>query len=279
MTEPTTDDRWRANAERVQVWAGRLAQATRAGRLDALVVLGSGFSDAAGRIGKPAGTAVSPADAGLPAPRVAGHAGRLELRDVDGAAVLVAAGRVHLYEGWRPDEVVATVRAACALGARTVVLTNAAGGIRSDLAVGDLVLLADHVNLTGATPLAGPYRTTPLSFLDCTEVYDPRLRAAAVAADPAVKTGVYAALPGPSYETPAEVRMLQACGADTVGMSTVLEALAAHDAGARVLGCSLVTNRAAGLAGGALDHTEVLDAGQRAGARVAAITLAALAGH
>jgi purine-nucleoside phosphorylase len=179
-------------------------------------------------------------------------------------------GRVHLYEGLSPAAVVHGVRTAVAAGCRTVVLTNAAGGIRAGLSVGEPVLISDHLNLTGRSPLAGP--PPPGSrFTDLTDLYSPRLRALAREADPSLTEGVYAMMPGPHYETPAEITMLGRLGADLVGMSTVLEAIAARHLGAEVLGISLVTNLAAGLAGQSLSHAEVVEAGRASASRMGSL--------
>ena len=159
------------------------------------------------------------------------------------------------------------VRAAVRAGCHTVVVTNAAGGLRAGMRVGQPVLIADHLNLTGRSPLSGAAAPEDLGlarFVDLTEAYSPRLRALAREVDPSLEEGVYAGLPGPHYETPAEVRMLRTLGADLVGMSTVHEVIAARHVGAQVLGLSLVTNLAAGLGAGHLDHADVLDAGRAA---------------
>jgi purine-nucleoside phosphorylase len=187
--------------------------------------------------------------------------------------VLVFLGRTHLYEGHPVATVVHGVRTAVAAGGRVIVLTNAAGGIRAGYRPGQPVLISDHLNLTGRSPLTGPPPPDgyPSRFTDLTDLYSRRLRAVARAADPAPAEGVYAALPGPHYETPAEIRMLRALGADLVGMSTALEAIAARHLGAEVLGISLVTNLAAGLAPDGLDHAEVTAAGQAAAARMGAL--------
>ena len=169
--------------------------------------------------------------------------------------VLVLVGRVHAYEGHDLRHVVHPVRTACAAGARIVVLTNAAGGLRPDMPVGQPVLISDHLNLTARSPLVGA------QFVDLTDAYAPRLRRLAREADPQLTEGVYAGLPGPHYETPAEIRMLRVLGADLVGMSTVHETIAARAAGAEVLGISLVTNLAAGITGAPLSHAEVVAAG------------------
>jgi len=167
--------------------------------------------------------------------------------------------------------VVHGVRTAVAAGCRTVVLTNAAGGIRFGLSVGEPVLISDHLNLTGRSPLAGPPPPTGQRFVDLTDLYSPRLRALAREADPSLTEGVYAMMPGPHYETPAEITMLGRLGADLVGMSTVLEAIAARQLGAEVLGISLVTNLAAGLAGQSLSHAEVVEAGRASASRMGSL--------
>ncbi len=179
--------------------------------------------------------------------------------------VLVLVGRVHAYEGHDLRHVVHPVRTACAAGARIVVLTNAAGGLRPDLAVGQPVLISDHLNLTARSPLVGA------QFVDLTDAYAARLRQLAREADPELAEGVYAGLPGPHYETPAEIRMLRVLGADLVGMSTVHETVAARAAGAEVLGISLVTNLAAGITGEPLSHAEVVAAGAASAARIGAL--------
>jgi purine-nucleoside phosphorylase len=202
---------------------------------------------------------------GFVAPTVAGHGGTVRSVPVGDRRVLVLLGRTHLYEGHGVAAVAHGVRTAAAAGCRTVVLTNAAGGIREGMSVGEPVLVADHLNLTGISPLLGP------RFTDLTDLYSPRLRARARAVDPSLTEGVYAGLPGPHFETPAEIRMLRGLGADLVGMSTVLEAIAARAAGVEVFALSLVTNLAAGMTGAPLDHQEVLAAGAVAAARMGAL--------
>lgn len=209
---------------------------------------------------------------GWPRTRVPGHEGALYAGEIDGTAAIVLAGRVHLYEGHPSSVVTHAVDEVVAAGCRTVVLTNAAGGIDPSFAVGEPVLISDHLNLTGSNPLIGGP-----AFVDMTAVYDPELRALARRVDPGLKEGVYAGVLGPAYETPAEIRMLATMGADLVGMSTVHEAVAAHALGARVLGISVVTNRAAGL-GAPLDHAEVQRAGARAAERMEALLRGVVAG-
>jgi purine-nucleoside phosphorylase len=250
--------------------AARLAEMSGAARHDVAVVLGSGWVPAADALGT---TVAEGAVADLPGflpPAVAGHAGRWRSVDAGGTRVLVLLGRTHLYEGRGTDAVVHGVRTAAAAGTRTVVLTNAAGGLRDGLSVGQPVLVADHLNLTARSPLVGP------RFVDLTDLYSARLRALAREVDPSLEEGVYAALPGPHYETPAEVRMLRALGADLVGMSTALEAVAARAEGLDVLAVSLVTNLAAGITGEPLDHAEVLAAGAASAARVGTVLGAVL---
>jgi purine-nucleoside phosphorylase len=179
--------------------------------------------------------------------------------------VLVLLGRIHAYEGHDLRHVVHPVRTACAAGAATVVLTNAAGGLREDFSVGQPVLISDHLNLTARSPLVGA------EFVDLVDAYSPRLRELARTVDPSLSEGVYAGLPGPHYETPAEIRMLRVLGADLVGMSTVHETIAARAAGADVLGLSMVTNLAAGMTGQPLSHAEVLEAGRQSATRMGSL--------
>lgn len=215
---------------------------------------------------------------GFPQTTVDGHEGRLVLGRVGGIAVAVLQGRVHLYEGVSPEEVVRPVRVMIRLGARIVILTNAAGGINESFQPGDLMCIDDHINLQGTNPLVGKNDASyGPRFPDMSCVYDRMLREimdrAAVAEGLKLQHGVYAGLLGPSYETPAEVRMLRILGADAVGMSTVGEAIAARHMGARVCGISLITNRAAGMGGGVLDHEEVKRVGARAASDCAEILL------
>lgn len=240
-----------------------------------LLTLGSGLGELAD--GVEDARAWSFPELGLPASTVPGHAGRLVAGRLEGVPVLVQQGRLHLYEGIASHDVAAVVRAAAAAGVDTFVVTNAAGGLAPALAPGDLMLITDHLNLTGDTPLRGP------AFVDMGRAYDPTMTAAlqrfGEALGTALHTGVYAGLRGPAYETPAEVRMLRTLGADAVGMSTVLEVVAAREAGLRVAGVSLITNvhRAdAHSAGAATSHAEVLDAAAAGGPRLARLLQAAL---
>lgn len=196
---------------------------------------------------------------------MAGHRGTLTV----GGSVAVMAGRFHFYEGRSMDDVVLPVAVLAALGVSTVVLTNAAGGINPDYRPGDLVVISDHINFMGTSPLIGPQDPISLArFPDMTEAYDRGLRELACRIDPALRTGVYAALTGPTYETPAEIRMLERAGADLVGMSTVPEVVVARSYGLRVLGISTVTNLAAGRSGRPLDHAEVVEVGRSIRARM-----------
>ncbi|OLT20762.1 purine-nucleoside phosphorylase [Pseudonocardia sp. CNS-139] len=249
---------------RARAAAAALARATGADTHDVAVVLGSGWRPAADVLG--AGPEVATADLpGFRPPGVTGHEGTVRSVAVGDRRTLVFLGRTHLYEGHGVDAVVHAVATAAAAGCRTVVLTNAAGGIRAGLQVGQPVLVADHLNLTARSPLTGP------RFTDLTDLYSPRLRALARTIDPALAEGVYAGLPGPHFETPAEIRMLRTLGADLVGMSTVLEAIAARAAGMEVLGLSLVTNVAAGRGRGPARRGRRARRGQRRRPRVGAL--------
>lgn len=239
------------------------------GGFDAAAVLGSGWAEVAQGLGAVEAEVAAETITGFHPPSVPGHGGTLRAVVVEGRRVLVMAGRVHLYEGHPPADVVHGVRAAVAAGCATVVLTNAAGCMNPAFGVGQPVLISDHINLTGQSPLFGPAPPEgyAIRFTDLTDLYSPRIRDAVRRIDPSVGEGVYAGLVGPHFETPAEITMLARMGADLVGMSTVLEAIAVRHLGAEVAGVSLVTNAAAGM-GAALDHQEVLDAGQAAQSRV-----------
>jgi purine-nucleoside phosphorylase len=246
-----------------------------------LVVLGSGLGRLADAVDEPVVVSFNEVP-GFPPPTVEGHAGRWVGGTLEGYPVLVQQGRFHVYEGHPLDVVAAPVRVAAALGVEVVVVTNAAGGIRPGLTPGSLLLLDDHINLQARTPLMGPARPGEVRFPDMSVAYDADLRRRALeAADRLgidLERGVYAAVTGPSFETPAEIRMLATLGADVVGMSTVPEVLVARALGLRCLGFSLVTNLAAGLATGPLHHDEVMEVAAEAGARLEALVRAVVAG-
>lgn len=237
-----------------------------------LLTLGSGLGDLVEEMTVTA--AIDFADIGLPAASVRGHAGRLVSGELDGVGILVQQGRLHLYEGHAPADVTAVVDAAADSGVDTLVVTNAAGGLAPGLRPGDLLVLSDHLNLTATSPLVG---RAP-AFLDLRDAYDPALRAAAHAAaaqlGETLAEGVYAGVVGPAYETPAEVRMLRTLGADAVGMSTVLEVIAARARGLRVLGVSMITN----VHGAAepVHHDDVLEVAAASGGRLTAVLRALL---
>jgi purine-nucleoside phosphorylase len=251
--------------------AAALAAESGVPRHDVAVVLGSGWAAVANALGAAGWEAPLPTLPGFPAPTALGHGGTVRSVTRGRMRVLVLLGRVHLYEGHSPATVVHGVRAAVAAGCGVIVLTNAAGGIRPDVPIGTPVLIRDHLDLTRHGPGLGggvPVRAA--------EVYSGRLRAVASAADPTLREGVYAGLVGPHFETPAEIKMLRVLGADLVGMSTVLEAVAARAAGAEVLGISLVSNLAAGVSAVPLSGQDVLDAGRAAEQRLAALLAAVL---
>jgi purine-nucleoside phosphorylase len=239
------------------------------------IVLGSGLGGLADDLDEPVAIPFG-ALPGWPAATAPGHVGRLLVGRLGGRPVVMLQGRFHLYEGNDPGLVVQPVLLFHALGARIVVLTNAAGGLDPSFGPGTLMIMNDHINLTGRSPLIGRNADTlGPRFPDMTEAWSPRLRArlhaAASAEGVGVREGVYVGLTGPTYETPAEVRMLAALGGDAVGMSTVLECIAARWVGLEVCGVSLVTNAGAGYSGTPLTHEEVLEAGADAGPRLARV--------
>jgi purine-nucleoside phosphorylase len=238
------------------------------------VVLGSGLGAWAGRL---EASVSIPYDEipNMPRPSVAGHSGRLWLGQKGGVEVACLEGRVHAYEGHPVERVVFGARLLAALGCRAVLLTNAAGGIRADLKPGSLMLVIDHLNLTGHNPLVGWAPLGHPSFVDLSYAYDPRLggaaRRAAEELGLQLGDGVYAALLGPSYETPAEIRMLRTLGADAVGMSTALETIALRERGVAVGAVSCITNAAAGLSAAPLDHDDVQATAARSRAQFEAL--------
>jgi purine-nucleoside phosphorylase len=265
-----------------QAAAEALARRTGAERHHVALVLGSGWLPAIEELahqaraehGDDTTADIEFASTELPGfspPAVAGHAGTIRSLHVHGKRVLAFAGRTHFYEGRGVAAVVHGVRVAAAAGCTVTVLTNGCGGLRSDLSVGQPVLISDHLNLTATSPLVGA------RFVDLTDLYSARLRALMRQIDPSLAEGVYAQFPGPHYETPAEVRMARILGADLVGMSTALEAIAAHAEGSEVLGISLVTNQAAGITGEPLNHAEVLAAGKAAAERAGSLLVELIA--
>jgi purine-nucleoside phosphorylase len=251
--------------------AQALLESLELSRLDLALVLGSGWSAAAEQLGETIGEIALADLPGFSAPTVAGHGGVLRaVRTTAGKVAGVFTGRTHFYEGRGVDAVVHGVRTAAAAGAEVVVLTNGCGGLNRTWGPGTPVLISDHINLTGATPLGGA------TFLDLTEAYSRRLRDLAREVDPDLPEGVYVQFRGPAYETPAEVRMAGILGGDLVGMSTTLETVAAREAGLEVLGISLVTNLAAGISPTPLSHAEVIEAGQQAAPKLTSL-LAGLA--
>ncbi len=247
--------------EAVQIAAAEIARRSGKSTHRVALVLGSGLSGYAASL--PGAIEIPYRDIpGFPVPRIEGHSGSLFSAEVGGAGVMILAGRVHTYEGWEQSDVVFAVRTAVASGCKTIVLTNAAGGAGDGMAPGDLVLIKDHLNLTGRNPLTGANddRLGP-RFPDMSSVYPQALRDLARTVGNEVGVtfgeGVYAWFLGPSYETPAEVQMAKRLGADLVGMSTVPEAIAVRHMGAAVLGISLVTNLAAGISPTPLSHDEV----------------------
>jgi purine-nucleoside phosphorylase len=245
--------------------AAVLAERTGVARHQIAVVLGSGWVPAADLLG----TTISDlAVTDLPhfsPPVVEGHAGRVRSIDADGRPVLVFLGRTHLYEERGVDAVTHAVRTSAAAGCQTVILTNGCGGLDPTWTPGTPVLISDHINFTGASPLHGAH------FVDITDLYSSRLRALCRSIEPGLSEGVYVQFRGPMFETPAEIAMVRAIGGTLVGMSTALEAIVARSLGMEILGMSLVTNLAAGMTGDPLNHEEVLAAGQEAAARMGAL--------
>jgi purine-nucleoside phosphorylase len=253
--------------------ADELREMTGVGSYDVGIVLGSGWREGATALGTPSSEILSSSLSGFVAPTVEGHSGQILSIRVNEKNVALVAGRVHLYEGNSADQVVHPVRTVIAAGATTVVLTNACGGIDLSTGPGTVVMISDHINLTATSPLEGaaPPDGYGPRFVDLSDLYSKRLRALVRATVPDITEGVYAGFRGPHYETPAEIVMARTMGASLVGMSTVLEAIAARHLGAEVLGLSLVTNYAAGVAAGALNHLEVLEAGQEAASSLGAL--------
>lgn len=254
-------------------YMNRVEKAARAiedvcGRADVGIILGSGLGDYASAMtdGKSLAYEEIPS---FPASTVEGHAGRWHVGLLEGKRVYMMQGRFHAYEGYSLEEVTLPIRAMQLLGVKTLIVTNAAGGVNASFSPGDLMLISDFINLTGKNPLTG----TNLSvfgprFPDMSYAYDPDLRAlaqhVAEKADIKLQNGVYCCMNGPCYETPAEIRMIRTLGGDAVGMSTVPETIVARHGGMRVLGISCITNMAAGMLDKPLDHNEVMETGLRA---------------
>jgi purine-nucleoside phosphorylase len=245
--------------------ARALADRTGVERHDIALVMGSGWLPAVDALGEPTAEISCTDLPGFAPPAVEGHAGTVRSVRSGERNLLVFLGRTHFYEGRGVAAVVHGVRTAAAAGCRTIVLTNGCGGLRETWSPGTPVLISDHVNLTATSPIEGA------NFVDLTDLYSRRLRALCREVEPDLDEGVYVQLPGPHYETPAEIAMVRAIGGDLVGMSTTLEAIAAREAGMEVLGISLVTNLAAGMTGEPLNHEEVLEAGRSAATRMGAL--------
>ncbi len=250
--------------------ATALAERTGAARHDVALVMGSGWLPAAEALGVPDHEFPAADLPGFSAPAVVGHGATIRSVMVGAKRALVFLGRTHFYEGKGVRTVVHGVRTAAAAGCSTVVLTNGCGGLDETWRPGTPVLIRDHINLTATSPVEGA------NFVDLTDLYSSRLRALCQQVEPGLSEGVYVQFPGPHYETPAEIAMVRAIGGTLVGMSTVLEAIAAREAGLEVLGISLVTNLAAGISGEPLDHAEVLQAGQGAATRMGTLLSAVL---
>lgn len=246
--------------------AAQLASSTGVEHHDIALVLGSGWGGAADLIGEEVGSVSADQISGFDTHAVAGHSPVFRsLLTAGGKRVLVLGARQHYYQTLDAVRVAHGVRMAAAAGCKQLVLTNGCGSTRPEVGPGSVVLLEDHLNLTGVTPLEGA------TFVDMTNVYTPRLRELARTVDSSLPDGIYAQFTGPQYETRAEVRMAAILGANLVGMSTALEAIAARERGMEILGLSLVTNLAAGIGGEELNHQEVLDAGRDAGPRISAL--------
>src|SRR5271170_1644102 len=244
------------------------------------VVLGSGLGGFASQLENPVAILFGEIPH-FAQPTAIGHSGRLVIGTLNGVAVAVMQGRLHAYEGYSSEEVTFPVRALGRYGIRTLIVTNAAGGIRESFTQGQLVLISDHINLTGRNPVSGPNdERFGLRFFDMTEAYSRHLRRLAqVAAEEegfTLDEGVYLGLLGPSFETPAEIRAFRTLGADLVGMSTVQETIVARHMGLEVLGISCVTNMAAGIQAEPLNHEEVMETGKRVEARLARILMRAI---
>ncbi|HUC37395.1 MAG TPA: purine-nucleoside phosphorylase [Acidimicrobiales bacterium] len=252
--------------------ARRLEALTGVARHEVVVVLGTGLAAASESLGPAVARLEFSQLPGFPAKVTDGQVAEVLSVDVGGRRVLVYCGRLHIYEGHDPSEVAHPVRTAVAAGCTTVVISNASGAIRRGFEPGDLVLVSDHLNLTGLSPLTGLSKgeggRSP--FVDLTDAWAPRLRGLARQVDASIAEGVYAQLPGPHFETPAEIEMLRGLGADLVGMSSVLELIAARHMGAEVLGVSVVTNLAAGMAPASVSSTSLVSVARSSASRLGA---------
>ncbi|MBA2465773.1 MAG: purine-nucleoside phosphorylase [Nocardioidaceae bacterium] len=250
------------HAQEARQAADALRELTGVQMHDVALVIGSGWLPAVDALGDATAELSTTDLPGFAPPAVAGHAGRIRSVRSGEKNLLVFLGRTHLYEGLGVRAVVHAVRTAAAAGCDIAILTNGCGGLRVSWQPGTPVLISDHLNLTATSPIEGA------SFVDLTDLYSSRLRALCREVDPSLDEGVYVQFSGPHYETPAEIRMVRAIGGDLVGMSTVLEGIAAREAGMEVLGISLVTNLAAGITGEPLNHEEVLQTGRAAATRM-----------
>ncbi len=257
VTNPSTESQQLAASA-----ADRLRELTGVDKHDVALVMGSGWLPAVDALGEATAELSTTDLPGFTASAVQGHAGKIRSVRAGDKNLLVFLGRTHFYEGRGVRAVVHGVRTAAAAGCRVMVLTNGCGGLKETWSPGTPVLISDHINLTATSPIEGAH------FVDLTDLYSSRLRTLCKEVDPSLDEGVYVQFPGPHYETPAEIRMVRTIGGDLVGMSTVLEAIAAREAGMEVLGISLVTNLAAGMTGEALNHEEVLEAGRAAATRM-----------
>jgi purine-nucleoside phosphorylase len=263
VTDPSTNDLSPYDLARQA--AEKLAELSGVERHDVALVLGSGWLPAAEMLGETVAEIATTDLPGFSAAAVAGHSGKIRSVRVGDLKALVFLSRTHYYEGKGVAAVVHGVRTAAKAGCRTIVLTNGCGGLKESWTPGTPVLISDHLNLTGRSPIVGA------TFVDLTDLYSSRLRAICREVDPSLDEGVYVQFPGPHYETPAEVRMAGILGGQLVGMSTTLEAIAAREAGMEVLGISLVTNLAAGIGSEPLNHEEVLEAGRAAAERMGSL--------
>jgi purine-nucleoside phosphorylase len=252
-------------AELARQAADALLERTGGQKHDIALVMGSGWLPAADALGEPEHELTAAELPGFSPPAVEGHGGTIRSVRLGDRRLLIFLGRTHFYEGLGVASVVHGVRTAAASGVGTVVLTNGCGGLDPSWTPGTPVLIRDHINLTGTSPVEGA------NFVDLTDLYSSRLRALCQEVDPSLDEGVYVQFPGPHYETPAEIAMVKAIGGSLVGMSTVLEAIAAREAGMEVLGISLVTNFAAGITGEPLNHEEVLEAGRASATRMGSL--------